>query len=107
MPQYKLQPVVLEDRKILFRNFSGEEGRFNAKGKRNFNVLLTDEEAEAMTADGWNVKWMQPRDEGDVPQARIEVSVHFGKNPPRIVLITSSPSSPGIIQSSRNMSGRS
>jgi hypothetical protein len=80
--------VVLEERKILFRNFSGEEGRFNAKGQRNFNVLLTDAEAEAMATDGWNVKYLQPREEGDAPQPRLEVSVHFGKNPPRIVLIT-------------------
>jgi hypothetical protein len=85
----RLQPVVLEDRRILFRNFSGEEGRFNAKGKRNFNVLLTDAEGEAMAADGWNVKWLQPRDEGDVPQARLEVNIGFERMPPRVVLITS------------------
>jgi hypothetical protein len=85
----RLQPVVLEDRRILFRNFSGEEGLYNAKGKRNFNVLLEDDEAEAMLADGWNVKYLQPREEGDKPQPRLEVSVAFGKNPPRIVLITS------------------
>lgn len=85
----RLQPVVLEDRRILFRNFSGEEGRYNAKGKRNFNVLLTDEEAEAMLKDGWNVKYLQPREEGDLPQPRLEVAVHYGKNPPRVILITS------------------
>jgi hypothetical protein len=84
-----LQPVVLEDCRIIFRNFSGEEGRYNAKGQRNFNVLLGDEEATRMLADGWNVKYLQPREEGEDPQPRLEVSVHFGKNPPRIVLITS------------------
>lgn len=89
-----LQPVVLEDRRILFRNFSGEEGRFNAKGARNFNVLLNDDEAVAMLEDGWNVKYLQPREEGDEPQPRLEVSVHFGKNPPRIVLITSKGKTP-------------
>jgi hypothetical protein len=84
-----LGPVVLEGRRILFRNFSGEEGRFNAKGARNFNVLLEHEEAELMLKDGWNVKYLQPREEGDEPQPRLEVSVKFGKNPPRIILITS------------------
>jgi hypothetical protein len=88
-PQKNIEPVVLEEHRILFRNFSGEEGRYNAKGKRNFNVLLTDDEANAMIADGWNVKYLQPREEGDVPQPRLEVAVHFGKNPPRIILITS------------------
>lgn len=94
--QRQLQPVVLEDRRILFRNFGGEEGRFNAKGDRNFNVLLTDEEAEAMIADGWNVKWLQPREDGDKPQARLEVSVKYGSRgaPPRVILITSKGKSP-------------
>ena len=85
----RVQPIVLEDRRILFRNFSGEEGRFNAPGDRNFNVLLTDDEATAMLADGWNVKYLQPREEGDQPQPRLEVSVKFGKHPPRVILITS------------------
>lgn len=85
----RLQPVVLENCRIIFRNFSGEEGRFNNKGDRNFNVLLDDETAEAMTGDGWNVKWLQPREEGDQPQARLEVAVKFGKVPPRVILITS------------------
>jgi hypothetical protein len=88
MTERRLQPVVLEGRRILFRNFSGEEGRYNAKGQRNFNVLLEEEEAEAMLADGWNVKYLQPREEGDFPQPRLEVSLHFGRNPPRVILIT-------------------
>jgi hypothetical protein len=88
----KQLPITLEGCRIIFRNFSGEEGLYNAAGQRNFNVLLGAEEAERMLADGWNVKYLQPReggDYGDEPQPRLEVSVHFGKNPPRIVLITS------------------
>ena len=85
----RLQPVVLENRRILFRNFAGEEGRFNAKGNRNFNVVLEPEEAEAMLKDGWNVKYLQPREEGDEPLPRLEVTVKFGKVPPRVILITS------------------
>lgn len=84
-----LEPVVLEGVRILFRNFAGAEGRFNAKGQRNFNVLLDNETAAAMEGDGWNVKYLQPREEGDQPQPRLEVAVNFDRNPPRIVLITS------------------
>ena len=85
----RLQPVVLENRRILFRNFAGEEGRFNAKGNRNFNVVLEPEEAEAMLKDGWNVKYLTPREEGDEPLPRLEVTVKFGRIPPRVILITS------------------
>jgi hypothetical protein len=91
MPQQKMQPVVIEDARIIFRNFTGAEGRFNAKGKRNFNVLLDEHTARAMLKDGWNVKYLQPREEGDVPQARLEVTVHYSERglPPRIMLVTS------------------
>jgi hypothetical protein len=85
----KIGNVTIEGARILFRNFSGEEGRYNAKGKRNFNVLLAQDLADLMEKDGWNVKYLQPREEDEAPQARLEVAVSFGKNPPRIVLITS------------------
>lgn len=94
MPDKQLEPIVLEGRRIVFRNFSGEEGKFNAAGKRNFNVLLEQEEAELMLKDGWNVKYLQPREEGDEPIPRLEVAVNFGRRPPRIVLITSKGKTP-------------
>lgn len=83
--------MILEGVRIIFRNFSGAEGRFNAKGKRNFNVLIDDETAEAMLKDGWNIKYLMPREEGDEPQARLEVAVHYGGSgaPPRVIMITS------------------
>jgi hypothetical protein len=85
----KLQPVLMEGRRLLFRNFSGEEGKYNAAGNRNFNVLLDPEEAELMAADGWNVKYLEPREEGDERQPRLEVAVSWKNRPPNIVLITS------------------
>lgn len=91
MTGQRLEPVVLEGKRIVFRNFAGAVGRFNAEGDRNFNVLLDDEEAERMIADGWNIKWLQPREEGDKPQARLDVAVSYKEKtrPPRIVLLTS------------------
>lgn len=91
----RLEPVVMEGRRILFRNFAGREGQYNAAGKRNFNVLLEEEEAKLMEADGWNVKYLEPREEGDIRQARLEVSLTFtGRRPPRIILITSKGKTP-------------
>jgi hypothetical protein len=90
-----IEPVVMEGKRIVFRNFAGKEGQYNAEGKRNFNVLLDAEEAELMKADGWNIKYLEPREEGDIRQARLEVSVKFGKGrPPRIILITSKGKTP-------------
>jgi hypothetical protein len=44
-----------------------------------------------MTEDGWNIKWLKPRDdeEEQTPQAYLPVSVNFKGRPPRIVLVTS------------------
>lgn len=87
--------LVIEDARILFRNFKGEEGQFNAPGDRNFCLLLEPELAEEMAADGWNIKMLKPREEGDPPLPYIQVSVKYvgrgGKRlrPPKMVLISS------------------
>ena len=81
--------ITIEGARIVFRNFEGKEGKFNTAGKRNFCVLLDDELAKTLQDDGWNIKWLQPREEGDEPQAYIQVAVNFGTVPPKIVLVTS------------------
>jgi hypothetical protein len=90
MPKNQLGRLLLENRRIIFRNFSGAEGRFNAEGDRNFHVLLEEQEAEEMLKDGWNVKYLQSREEGEPQQAHLIVTVKYGRTmPPRIILITS------------------
>jgi hypothetical protein len=83
--------VLMEGVRIIFRNFAGKEGQYNREGDRNFAVLLDDPTAEAMASDGWNVKWLKPREDEDAtPQAYLPVSLNFGKGrPPRVVMITS------------------
>jgi hypothetical protein len=81
--------VKLEGTRILFRNFAGAANRMNAKGNRNFNVVLTQELAEEMEQDGWNVKYLAPREEGEMPLPILKVKVSFDVKPPRIVMVTS------------------
>lgn len=81
-------PVTIENARIFFRNFEGREGQYNEQGVRSFGVALPDDFAEIMARDGWNVKQLRPREEGDAPQSWVPVSVNFGKGrPPRVVLI--------------------
>lgn len=89
MSEKKTNTVVLEDARIVFRNFSGKEGQYNREGDRNFAVLLDEELASLLDRDGWNVKLLKPREEGDNPQPYIQVAVNFRGRPPRIVMITS------------------
>ena len=87
--------LIIEDAKIIFRNFAGKEGMYNAEGDRNFCVLLEDDLAKKMTEDGWNIKTLRAREEGDEPQPYIQVSVKYrgrtgaAVRPPAIMMITS------------------
>lgn len=80
--------AMLENARLMFRNFSGKEGQYNREGDRNFAVALDQDVAELMIQDRWNVKFLKPRDEGDEPQAYVQVSVNFrGPRPPKVVII--------------------
>lgn len=82
--------VVLEDVKVIFRNFTGRETEFNRAGDRNFCVLLEESVAQAMQADGWNVKRTKERDEegiGNEPYLKVAVNLK-GARPPKVVMIT-------------------
>jgi len=81
--------IAIENAKIGFRNFSGKEGRFNPAGRRNFCVFLEEEVASKLVRDGWNVRWLEPRDPEDQKQPYIQVTVSYDKIPPKIVMITS------------------
>ncbi len=80
---------MVEDARLIFRNFSGKEGQYNREGDRNFSVILDPDTAEQMLRDGWNVKYLAPRDEGDEATPYIQVAVNFKKRPPRVMMITS------------------
>lgn len=80
---------MVEDARIIFRNFSGKEGQYNREGDRNFAVVLDPDIAEQMLKDGWNVKYLSSREEGEDDTPYIQVSVNFNNRPPRVVMITS------------------
>ena len=82
--------IMFEDAQIVFRNFAGKEGQYNREGDRNFSVIIPDEQlAQELLEDGWNVKHLNPREEGDDPTPYLQVSVSYKVRPPRIVMITS------------------
>lgn len=80
---------VVEDATIIFGNFSGKKDKFNSEGNRHFSVVLSPEQAEELTAEGWNVKVLDAR-EDEEPLIFIRVFVRFDIRPPRITTITSS-----------------
>lgn len=81
--------INIENARLIFKNFAGEETKFNRAGDRNFCVFIDDAEmAQALINDGWNIRILQPRDEGDEARYYIKVSVSYKVAPPKIVMIT-------------------
>lgn len=81
--------VLIEDARIMFRNFRGEERPMNREGDRNFAVLLDPVIAEQMAADGWLIKPAKEMPSGDIRDPYISVKVSFDGRPPKVVMITS------------------
>lgn len=83
-----LKPISFPNAKIKYRNFAGKAGTYNNEGNRNFMLVLSEEDALAMIADGWNVRVLEPKNEDDEKAYTLPVSVSFKKIPPKIMQIT-------------------
>ena len=82
--------IIIENARIAYKNFSGKEGKFNPPGRRNFCVLLDDKKlVDQLTEDGWNIRYLKPRDDQESQQAYLQVAVSFANFPPKIVVVSS------------------
>lgn len=84
-----IDDVELEDVKVkwAFSHFDGREDTFNAEGDYNFQVILSDEQAEQLREEGWNVRTRDGYEEGDPPEHLLKVKISYKYTPPKIYLI--------------------
>lgn len=76
--------------RLMFKNFQGKKGDYNDEGDRNFGIVLSEEMADHLRDDGWNVKRWIPKGEDAEPIYWLKVKVRFDNYPPTAVLINSS-----------------
>lgn len=87
--------IEINDARIIFRNFEGRGDKFNTEGKRNFAVIIPNQEiADALMNDvneygvGWNVKIKDAREEGEDDFRYLKVKVQFTNRGPAVYLKT-------------------
>ena len=79
--------LQIDDARIVYRNFSGAPSKFNREGDRNFAVVIeTQEQADALIEEGWNVKIKAPRDDGEDPFIYLPVKIKFNDRGPSVYL---------------------
>lgn len=85
----KLNNIVIEHARIGFRNFAGVPGKYNNAGNKNFCIFFDHDTGATLENDGWNVRWLQPKNEDEEAVPYLQVAVSFGAYPPNITIVTS------------------
>lgn len=84
-----IENLVIENAHIIFKNFSGSEGRYNREGRKNFCVIIEDEAtANELKRTGWNIKTLSSRNGEEPSTYYLKVDVSYDYFPPKIFIVT-------------------
>lgn len=76
--------------RLIFKNFAGRKDKFNEEGRRHVSIVLSEQQADELAEQGYNVKSRPPRQEGDDTLYHLKLNVKFDTagRPPRVVMVT-------------------
>lgn len=87
--------IIIEGARIIFPNFSGKAGKYNKEGERSFGVILPEDiDVHRLEEEGWNIRWLRPRDEYEEPTPYMQVAVSFKGRPPKVVMVSGGKKAP-------------
>lgn len=81
-----MENLKIENATIVYKNFAGTRDEYHP-GRRTFHVVLDEEEAAALEADGWNVRTKPSKADPEVMFRTLPVEARFDNYPPKIVMI--------------------
>ena len=79
--------VVIENTKLILRNFAGKATNYEPEDKPSFGVLISQEDADEFEAQGLPVKYLKPRHDEDVPIPFLKVRVNMKRDPAPLVVM--------------------
>lgn len=88
MANTTLDKITLRNYEITFKNFSGRETQYNRAGNRNFAIVLDDETADQLIADGWNVRVKEYDDGSRRNTLTVAVRFDIDRFRPTVVMVT-------------------
>lgn len=85
----RMNKLVIENARLIYKNFSGKGDNYNREGDRNFAVIIDDPNAaEALANAGWNVRPLISKDPDEEPTHYIKVKVSFKVRAPKVRLLS-------------------
>lgn len=86
-----IEDIVLENTRIIHRNFEGRAGDYNRAGDRSFSAVIDPSLVEGLREQGWQIRELPPREGVDGSESLFFIStrVNFeGNRPPRVCIVT-------------------
>jgi len=86
-----IDDIILENTRVIHRNFEGRAGQFNRAGDRSFSAVIDSSLVDQLRNEGWQVRELPPREgiEGSESLFFIPTRVNFDSNrPPEVFIVT-------------------